>query len=68
MSKVVVRKRGKSWEYRIELAKVKGKRNQKSKSGFKTQKEALIAGNEALNVYNSSGRRRYAVSASRRFW
>lgn len=55
MSKVVVRKRGKSWEYRIELAKVKGKRNQKSKSGFKTQKEALIAGNEALNVYNSSG-------------
>ena len=35
--------------------KSKRKKESKSKSGFKTQKEALIAGNEALNVYNSSG-------------
>lgn len=55
MSKINVRKRGKKWEYRIELAKIKGKRSQKSKSGFATQKEALEAGTKALAEYNNSG-------------
>lgn len=59
MNKVSVRNRNKSfphrknanWEYRIETARVNGKRTCISKSGFKTKKECLIAGNEALYQY-----------------
>ena len=50
-----VRKRNGGWEYRFEGAKVNGKRKQFSKSGFKTKKEALIAGNKAINEYNNTG-------------
>ena len=55
MAKVNTRKRGQYWQYQFEVAKVDGKRKQESKSGFKTQKEALAAGIEALNTYNNSG-------------
>jgi len=56
MKKVSVRNRNKNfpnrknanWEYRIETAHVNGKRTSISKSGFRTKKECLIAGNEAL--------------------
>lgn len=50
-----VRKRGTKWEYRFEGARINGKRNQISKAGFKTQSEAIAAGNQALNEYNNSG-------------
>lgn len=45
-----------SWEYRFEIASVSGKRQQKTKSGFRTQKEAYEAGCIAYNQYNASGR------------
>lgn len=39
---VSIRKRGKVYQYSFEIAKVDGKRRRKSKSGFKTKKEASI--------------------------
>lgn len=55
MAKVNTRKRGSKWEYRFEIAPVDGKRKQKSKGGFRTKKEALVAGTKALNEYNNTG-------------
>ena len=55
MSEVNIRKRGKKWQYQFEVAKIKGKRKQVTKSGFNTKREALEAGTSALNAYNSSG-------------
>lgn len=56
MAEVTARKRDSgNWEYRIELAKIDGKRQQKSKSGFKTKSEALKAGREALRQYENGG-------------
>lgn len=62
MASVNVRDRNKNkpdkkpnWEYRFEGAKVNGKRKLISKSGFRTKKEALEAGNKALMEYNSGG-------------
>lgn len=55
MAEVNTRKRGSKWEYRFETAKINGKRQQKSKGGFKTKKEALEAGTKALNEYNNTG-------------
>ena len=52
---VKVRKRGIGWEYRFEGAKIDGKRKQVSKGGFRTKKEAEIAGNEAYNTFNKTG-------------
>ena len=44
-----------NWQYRFEAAKVDGKRNSISKAGFKTKKEAEIAGTKALAEYNNAG-------------
>ncbi len=55
MAEVTARKRGHKWEYRFEAAKISGKRNQISKGGFKTKKEAMDAGVKALSEYNASG-------------
>lgn len=55
MSKLNTRKRGKTWQYQFEAAKVDGKRKQITKGGFKTQKEAQEAGTKALAEYNNSG-------------
>lgn len=55
MAKVSTRKRGKYWEYRFEGAKVGGKRQQISKSGFRTRAEAYRAGIKALAEYENSG-------------
>ncbi len=55
MAKLNTRKRGKTWEYRFEGAQINGKRNQITKGGFRTKKEAEIAGNKALVEYNNSG-------------
>lgn len=51
MSKLNVRKRGEKWEYRFEGARVNGKRKQFSKGGFRTRKDALEAGTQALADY-----------------
>ena len=55
MASVNVRKRGDKWEYRFEAAKIEGKRKHISKSGFRTKKEALEAGNLALAEYKKTG-------------
>ena len=44
-----------NWEYRFEGAKVDGKRKHITKAGFKTKKEAEIAGTKALAEYNNAG-------------
>jgi len=44
-----------NWEYRFEAAKVDGKRKSVSKAGFRTKKEAEIAGTKAMAEYNSAG-------------
>lgn len=55
MASVNVIKRGSTWQYRFEGAKVDGKRRQFSKSGFRTKKDALEAGTKALAEYNNGG-------------
>ena len=39
-----VRKRGKTWSYYFDTAKINGERNKIEKGGFKTQKEAKMQG------------------------
>lgn len=62
MSKILIRDRNKNnpdkksnWEYRFEAAKIEGKRKHISKAGFRTKKEALEAGTQALAEYNNAG-------------
>ncbi len=55
MAELVTRKRGTKWEYRFQIASVNGKRQYKSKSGFRTKAEAVEAGTKALNEYNMTG-------------
>ena len=51
-----IRKRGKTWSYRIDFGKTKdGKRNQIEKGGYKTKKEADKAMNDALFAINNDG-------------
>ncbi len=50
-----ITKRGKYWQYRFDGATVNGKRQQISKSGFRTKKEAQDAGYKAQAEYNQSG-------------
>lgn len=52
MAKVGTRKRGTSWQYYFEGAKIDGKRKQVVKSGFATKKEAYEAGVKALAKYS----------------
>ena len=44
-----------NWEYRFEAAKIDGKRKHISKAGFRTKKEAEVAGTKALAEYNNAG-------------
>lgn len=55
MSNVRTRKRGKYWEYEFDTAKIEGKRNRISKSGYKTKAEAIAAGAAAMAEYNNCG-------------
>lgn len=55
MGTLRTRKRGKSWEYSFEAAKIDGKRKSVSKGGFRTKAEALEAGTKAQAEYNNSG-------------
>lgn len=45
-----------SWGYRFDTAPINGKRQQTSKSGYKTKTAALRAGLEALQQYENLGR------------
>lgn len=56
MPSVRLEKRGDSWQYSFEGAKVDGRRRRISKSGFKTKSEASRAGNEALCLYLDTGK------------
>lgn len=51
-----VRKRGKTWSYYFDTAKVNGERNKIEKGGFRTQREALDARAAAIAEYNNTGR------------
>lgn len=55
LAEVTTMKRGDKWQYRFEAAKIDGKRQRISKSGFRTKKEALEAGTKALAEYNQCG-------------
>ena len=44
-----------NWEYRFEAAKIEGKRKSISKAGFRTKKEAEIAGAKAMAEYDNAG-------------
>ena len=50
-----VRKRGKVYQFQFEIAKINGKRKFINKSGFKTKKEAFIAGQQAYENYINGG-------------
>lgn len=51
-----VRKRGKTWSYYFDTAKINGERKKIEKGGFRTQKEALDARAAAIAEYNNTGR------------
>ena len=46
-----VRKRGKTWSYYFDTAKINGERKKVEKGGFRTQKEALEARAAAIAEY-----------------
>ena len=56
MGELRTRKRGKTWEYSFEGAKVAGKRKPISKGGFRTKEEAIKAGTAAKAEYDNCGR------------
>ena len=51
-----VRKRGKTWSYYFDAAKIGGERKKIEKGGFRTQKEAAAARAKAIAEYNETGR------------
>ena len=50
-----VRKRGKTWSYRVDLGKIDGVRNQVEKGGYKTEREATKAMNDVIYQFNNTG-------------
>lgn len=55
MGQLRTRKRGSTWQYSFEAAKVDGKRKSVIKGGFRTKADAIAAGTQAMSEYNSSG-------------
>lgn len=55
MGELRTRKRGKTWEWSFEGAKIEGKRKPISKGGYRTKSEALAAGIQAKAEYDSGG-------------
>ena len=55
MARVRTYKRGKSWQYIFDGAKIDGKRKRYSKGGFRTKAEAEKAGVKAMAEYNQTG-------------
>lgn len=56
MGELRTRKRGKTWEWSFEGAKVGGKRNPISKGGYRTKADAIAAGTQAKAEYDNAGR------------
>lgn len=56
MGQLRTRKRGKTWEWSFEGAKINGKRNPISKSGYRTKADAVAAGTKAKAEYDNAGR------------
>ena len=56
MGELRTRKRGKTWEWSFEGAKVEGKRKSITKGGYRTKAEALAAGTQAKAEYDNAGR------------
>ena len=56
MGQLRTRKRGKTWEWSFEGAKVDGKRQSISKGGYRTKAEAIEAGTQAKAEYDNAGR------------
>lgn len=56
MGELRTRKRGKTWEYSFEGAKVEGKRKTISKGGFRTKTDAIAAGTQAKAEYDNAGK------------
>ena len=56
MGELRTRKRGKTWEWSFERAKINGKRNPISKGGYRTKAEAIAAGTQAKAEYDNGGR------------
>lgn len=56
MGELRTRKRGKTWEWSFEAARIEGKRNSISKGGYRTKAEALAAGTKAKAEYDKAGR------------
>ena len=50
---ISIRKRGIVYQYCFDAGKVNGKRKQISKSGFKTKKDAYLAGQRAYEEFIS---------------
>ena len=57
MGQLRTRKRGSTWEWSFEGAKINGKRNPISQGGYRTKAEAITAGTQAKAEYDSAGRR-----------
>lgn len=56
MGQLRTRKRGKTWEWSFEGAKIGGVRKPISKGGYRTKAEAIAAGTQAKAEYDNSGR------------
>lgn len=56
MGQLRTRKRGKTWEWSFEGAKIDGKRKPMSKGGYRTKAEALAAGTQVKAEYDTTGR------------
>ena len=57
MGQLRTRKRGSTWEWSFEGAKINGKRNPISQSGYRTKADAIAAGTQAKAEYDNAGRR-----------
>lgn len=56
MGQLRTRKRGKTWEWSFEGARIDGKRKPISKGGYRTKAEAIEAGTQAKAEYDNAGR------------
>lgn len=64
MSRINVRKRGKTWEYYFEIAQIEGKRKRISHGGYITKREANDAGIKAMNDYQNAGNKYISTNLS----
>lgn len=55
MGELRLRKRGTKWEYSFEGARIGGKRQYISKTGFRTKADAIAFGTKAMDEYNRAG-------------